>query len=341
MALANNNCLDSIQPCAFKPGGSFGFEEGSADIGSDKTIKNNLGMIINNNSSSPSSASSSGGGFGFRAENCHQPHEEAHHDNSLINFKSGGYDDHRHHHNFVHANASSLLSFDQQNQRVNSHHHHQKDHDSYSLWEGSNQLNHHQIISPEYSSDPRLMEDFNCFDTASNYAFMINTTTTTSKDQNHHGDWLFSDVTTVTDCIMEPGSQQDHTTASLKRPHSGESSQPLKKQCSGETTKNKSKTKSSIASKDPQSIAAKNRRERISERLKMLQELVPNGSKVDLVTMLEKAISYVKFLQLQVKVLATDEFWPVQGGKAPDVSQVKEAIDAILCSQRDRNSSSK
>lgn len=45
-----------------------------------------------------------------------------------------------------------------------------------------------------------------------------------------------------------------------------------------------------------------NRRERISERLRALQELVPNGTKVDLVTMLEKAISYVKFLQLQVKV---------------------------------------
>ncbi|KAE9466694.1 hypothetical protein C3L33_01362, partial [Rhododendron williamsianum] len=84
----------------------------------------------------------------------------------------------------------------------------------------------------------------------------------------------------------------------------------------------------------------KNRRERISERLKVLQDLVPNGSKVDLVTMLEKAISYVKFLQLQVKVLATDEFWPMQGGKAPDISQVKEAIDAILSSQKDRNSSS-
>jgi hypothetical protein len=44
------------------------------------------------------------------------------------------------------------------------------------------------------------------------------------------------------------------------------------------------------------------RRERISERLRTLQELVPNGTKVDLVTMLEKAISYVKFLQLQVEV---------------------------------------
>jgi hypothetical protein len=44
------------------------------------------------------------------------------------------------------------------------------------------------------------------------------------------------------------------------------------------------------------------RRERISELLRTLQELVPNGTKVDLVTMLEKAIGYVKFLQLQVKV---------------------------------------
>ncbi|XP_042404826.1 uncharacterized protein LOC121995048 [Zingiber officinale] len=88
-------------------------------------------------------------------------------------------------------------------------------------------------------------------------------------------------------------------------------------------------------------ILLQNRRERISERLKILQELVPNGTKVDMVTMLEKAISYVKFLQLQVKVLATDEFWPAQGGRAPDIGQVKEAIDAILCSQRDRNSSSK
>ncbi|KAJ7569325.1 hypothetical protein O6H91_01G072900 [Diphasiastrum complanatum] len=53
---------------------------------------------------------------------------------------------------------------------------------------------------------------------------------------------------------------------------------------------------------DPQSIAARHRRERISRRLKLLQELIPNGSKVDLVTMLEKAINYVKLLQLQVKV---------------------------------------
>ncbi|KAJ1690643.1 hypothetical protein LUZ63_014798 [Rhynchospora breviuscula] len=111
----------------------------------------------------------------------------------------------------------------------------------------------------------------------------------------------------------------------------------LKKQCGLER---KTKAKSLSPTKDPQSHAAKIRRERISERLKVLQELVPNGTKVDLVTMLEKAISYVKFLQLQVKVLATDEFWPAQGGTVPDISQVKEALDAILSSNKESMSSS-
>ncbi|XP_020596015.1 transcription factor BEE 1-like [Phalaenopsis equestris] len=115
--------------------------------------------------------------------------------------------------------------------------------------------------------------------------------------------------------------------------------QGSKKHCAN--NKKQSKAKIIATSKDPQSIAAKIRRERISERLKILQDLVPNGSKVDLVTMLEKAISYVKFLQLQVKVLATDEFWPAQGGKAPEVSHVKEAIDAILSSHQQRNSNCK
>ncbi|XP_062221008.1 putative transcription factor bHLH086 [Phragmites australis] len=96
----------------------------------------------------------------------------------------------------------------------------------------------------------------------------------------------------------------------------------------------KAKSAPAMLTKDPQSLAAKNRRERISERLRTLQELVPNGTKVDLVTMLEKAISYVKFLQLQVKVLATDEFWPAQEGKTPEIAQVREALDAILSSSQ-------
>lgn len=45
------------------------------------------------------------------------------------------------------------------------------------------------------------------------------------------------------------------------------------------------------------------RRERINERLRILQNLVPNGTKVDISTMLEEAVQYVKFLQLQIKVI--------------------------------------
>jgi hypothetical protein len=47
------------------------------------------------------------------------------------------------------------------------------------------------------------------------------------------------------------------------------------------------------------------RREKISKRLRALQQLVPNGTKVDMVIMLERAISFAKFMQLQVKVRAS------------------------------------
>ncbi|KAG7030945.1 Transcription factor bHLH84, partial [Cucurbita argyrosperma subsp. argyrosperma] len=60
---------------------------------------------------------------------------------------------------------------------------------------------------------------------------------------------------------------------------------------------------------DPQSLYARKRRERINERLKILQSLVPNGTKVDISTMLEEAVEYVKFLQLQIKLLSSDDLW--------------------------------
>ncbi|KAL2529570.1 uncharacterized protein Fot_22171 [Forsythia ovata] len=60
---------------------------------------------------------------------------------------------------------------------------------------------------------------------------------------------------------------------------------------------------------DPQSLYARRRRERINERLRILQNLVPNGTKVDISTMLEEAVNYVKFLQLQIKLLSSDDMW--------------------------------
>ncbi|KAK4432258.1 Transcription factor [Sesamum alatum] len=53
-------------------------------------------------------------------------------------------------------------------------------------------------------------------------------------------------------------------------------------------------------STDPQSVAARQRRHRISDRFKILQSLVPGGSKLDTVSMLEGAIQYVKFLKTQI-----------------------------------------
>ncbi|KAF8030646.1 hypothetical protein BT93_E2937 [Corymbia citriodora subsp. variegata] len=217
----------------------------------------------------------------FRAMN-NRP--EGVHQQPLINFKgNGGYE------NFRQA-SGSLLSF-QQSQTVDL-----KNSDCF-VWKDDGIMSNYNYrnlkqIDPKSSPDhPRIIEDMNCYQSASNYVSMVHNAVV--KHGNSSSNWLYSEATAVADSVQESGAQE---AGFHKRTYTGENAQAPKKQCTS-ASKSSPKSKSPSSPKDPQSVAA--------------------------------------------KVLATDEFWPAQGGKAPDIAQVKEAIDAILSSQRDRSSSSK
>ncbi|KAL6529961.1 hypothetical protein OROMI_028606 [Orobanche minor] len=282
-------------------------------------LANNSTMSNSSTVSSPSSTNSNG--IGYQANTATRSLSEE--DNSIISLKPdyGAA-------SFMHA-SGSLLSFDQQSKTVPRSLSQKMigEEDEYPLWEDYG-LHHQSQVNAKFTTNHCPPETSRAQRIATGYG---------SPSGRVQFAWTSDQqANVITNGIQELGTQE---ASNHKRPSTGENVQALKQQCVIASNKSKSKSASISTSKDSTNVAAKNRRERISERLKVLQDLVPNGSKVDLVTMLEKAISYVKFLQLQVKVLATDEFWPAQTGKAPDLSQVREAIDAILASQRDRNSS--
>ncbi|KAM6583688.1 hypothetical protein CsatB_010690 [Cannabis sativa] len=92
------------------------------------------------------------------------------------------------------------------------------------------------------------------------------------------------------------------TTTGLQSLSQAPSTTPAAVECSP-TAKPRPRARRGQAT-DPHSIAERLRREKIAERMKGLQELLPNPNKTDKASMLDEIIDYVKFLQLQVKVLS-------------------------------------
>ncbi|KAG6519001.1 hypothetical protein ZIOFF_022490 [Zingiber officinale] len=81
---------------------------------------------------------------------------------------------------------------------------------------------------------------------------------------------------------------------------------------------------------DPHSIAERLRRERIAERIRALQELVPNTNKTDRAVMLDEILDYVKFLRLQVKVLSMSRLGAA-GAVAQLIADVPVSVEHDTC----------
>ncbi|XP_077235426.1 basic helix-loop-helix (bHLH) DNA-binding superfamily protein [Tasmannia lanceolata] len=92
----------------------------------------------------------------------------------------------------------------------------------------------------------------------------------------------------------------DHDSVCHSRPHREARSKDEKKGKSG---------RSSISTKRSRAAAVHNqserkRRDRINERIRTLQKLVPNSSKTDKASMLDEVIEYLKQLQAQVQMIS-------------------------------------
>ena len=78
-----------------------------------------------------------------------------------------------------------------------------------------------------------------------------------------------------------------------------------------------------------QSLAAKVRRRKISEKTQELGKLIPGGQKMNTAEMFQAAFKYVKFLQTQIGVLKHMALLPVMYNKKQldRISQMSEIMD--------------
>eukprot|EP00249_Psilotum_nudum_P014424 c24816_g1_i2 orf=488-1393(-) len=101
-------------------------------------------------------------------------------------------------------------------------------------------------------------------------------------------------------------------------------------------------------SKDPQSVAARHRRERISDRIRILQRLVPGGMKMDTASMLDEAVHYIKFLKTELHTLenlgnrlnGTSTNRAIQGNRHPKPAPLTSIGLPNLCRRSNASQSS-
>ncbi|KAJ6685880.1 TRANSCRIPTION FACTOR PIF1-RELATED [Salix purpurea] len=88
------------------------------------------------------------------------------------------------------------------------------------------------------------------------------------------------------------------------------------------TVRPRSSSKRSRAA-EVHNLSEKKRRSRINEKMKALQNLIPNSNKTDKASMLDEAIEYLKQLQLQLQIFPNSKHLDVNDEKwiefAPDV----------------------
>ncbi|MQM13723.1 hypothetical protein Taro_046653 [Colocasia esculenta] len=77
-------------------------------------------------------------------------------------------------------------------------------------------------------------------------------------------------------------------------------------------------------------LSEKRRRSRINEKMKALQNLIPNSNKTDKASMLDEAIEYLKQLQLQVQMLSMRNGLSLQSVYLPSTLQSLQASQVRL-----------
>lgn len=90
--------------------------------------------------------------------------------------------------------------------------------------------------------------------------------------------------------------------------HDGSENQEEERDTKGETGRSYTTRKGRAAAVHNQS--ERRRRDRINQKMKALQKLVPNASKTDKASMLDEVIEYLKQLQAQVQMMTNARFMP-------------------------------